>query len=225
MGHLVQGEPHPELPRVQVQVRPGLGDVGMDEPQVAAVATGQAQVVLAQHPAGQEPHEKPDLEAEDEGSDHPHGRGDAEAGLLLAASPEAAAQPGGQAFHERLDRLQVHPGPLPPVDGLDLGDRAWRLEPGQLAHPHLCEAAGFLEGRTLVGPGTGTRAPHLGDRLGDLPGDLPVDRAALDHEEPLQLPEEGDRGECGADLGGVDVHTPSLRAREARAKNAGPPRD
>src|SRR4029077_7146977 len=100
---------------------------------------------------------------------------------------EGSSESGRESLHEGADGLEVDPRPLDPVDHLDLGDRSRCLQPGELANPHLGETAGLLELRPLLLTGRVAGAPHRGDGGGDLPGDLPVDRAALGHEQPLQL--------------------------------------
>ena len=121
-------------------------------------------------------------------------------------SPESRREP----LHERADGLEVGLRPFDLVDHFDLGDRSRRLQPGELANPHLGKPAGLLELRPLLVTGAVAGAPHLRDGGGDLPGDLPVDRAALGHEQALQLAEERDGGECQPDFNRIDVHAPQL---------------
>ena len=200
-GHLVAGQPEPQLVAGQVGALLEGGHVLGHQQHLGRVGGRHGQLVLAEHGAGELADQRAHLEPGDQAADpadhvadprRPHAGPGAErlgdpAGARLDQGGEAAEDGLGPVGAVHRPGHQGHPG---------AGQAGHRVD------PELGQAQAVVPGPRLAGVGGGRRPWQLGHHaqvLGPgrgghrhLPGQLPVDRPGGGRHQPGELPEQRD---------------------------------
>ena len=200
-GHLVAGQPEPQLVAGQVGRLLEVGHVLGDQQHLGRVGGRHGQLVLAEHGAGELADQGADLEAGDQAADpadHVADPGRPQPG----PGAEGLGDPAGARLDQGREAAKDGLGPVGPVHRPGHQGHPWPGQAGHRVDPELGQAQAVVPGPRLARVGSGRRPRQLGHHaqvLGPgrgghrhLPGQFPVDRPAGGRHQPGELPEQRD---------------------------------